>query len=151
MYQDQADPAHQIHDFNPGITESGLFWTVPIPDDSVDVHLGAGKASMDVDDLALDDYFNLINALSVSPDQIPASVSFHLRWHLQGELMKIRNTEPMQGYAGQFYINEDVADAATIEWSGQNADGDEFFSVSSECHFALLGHERNGSFFPQAG
>jgi hypothetical protein len=25
----------QIHDFNPGIAPSGLFWTVRLPDDSV--------------------------------------------------------------------------------------------------------------------
>ena len=33
-----------MHDFNPGIAASGLFWTVAVPDDSVDVHPGAGTA-----------------------------------------------------------------------------------------------------------
>ncbi len=26
--------AHKANDFNPGITESGLFWTIPIPENT---------------------------------------------------------------------------------------------------------------------
>ena len=33
-----------MNDFNPGIQADGLFWTVAVPDDSVDVHPGAGTA-----------------------------------------------------------------------------------------------------------
>ena len=34
----------QVNDFNPGVVASGLFWTVAVPDNSVDVHPGAGTA-----------------------------------------------------------------------------------------------------------
>ena len=27
----------QVHDFEPGIAPSGLFWTIPIPGDAIDV------------------------------------------------------------------------------------------------------------------
>jgi hypothetical protein len=63
LFRDQLIPENQIHDFNPGILENGLFWVVPIPDASVDVNPGAGRARMVVKDLAVEDYFTLENAL----------------------------------------------------------------------------------------
>jgi hypothetical protein len=46
----------QIHDFNPGITESGLFWTIPISADTIKVNFAAGKASFQVSDVDVEDY-----------------------------------------------------------------------------------------------
>jgi hypothetical protein len=40
-----ANVSQQIHDYNPHITPNGLFWTIPVPPDSVEVHLGAGNAA----------------------------------------------------------------------------------------------------------
>src|SRR3989442_8515995 len=40
-------PAVQIHDLNPGIKADGLFWTIAIPDEGIEVHLGEDFASME--------------------------------------------------------------------------------------------------------
>ena len=65
----QIDPlapnTHQQHDFNPGISPSGLFWTVRLPDDRVEVDaddLDDG-ASMIVKGLSMSDYGTLANSL----------------------------------------------------------------------------------------
>ena len=56
--------APQLHDFNPGITQNGLFWTVVLPSDAVQVDLSAGTATLEVHNLHLQDYFTLENALT---------------------------------------------------------------------------------------
>jgi len=57
----------QIHDFNPGIESSGLFWTSEIEPGTVAAHPGNGSAVMDVHDLASRDYHDLVNAITGGP------------------------------------------------------------------------------------
>ena len=53
-----------MHDFNPGITQNGLFWTVVLPADNVHVDLRAGAATLEVDALDMKDYYTLENSPS---------------------------------------------------------------------------------------
>ncbi|TMC76113.1 MAG: hypothetical protein E6J08_14790, partial [Chloroflexi bacterium] len=55
--------ATQIHDYDPGITSSGLFWTIAVPDDSVDSEIEDGKARFKLSDLAIPDYGTIVNGL----------------------------------------------------------------------------------------
>ena len=57
-----SDPI-QIHDFNPGIRQNGLFWTTVVSGDSVNVDLAAGTASVEVRDLPQNDYHDFENAI----------------------------------------------------------------------------------------
>ena len=50
---------NQIHDFNPGIDPSGLFWTAALPGDAADADFDDGEASLEVHNLAMDDYFTV--------------------------------------------------------------------------------------------
>ena len=131
----------QIHDFNPGITESGLFWTIAIPADSISVNFAAGKASFRVSDIDVEDYHDVVNALNDGPS-VPATVSWDIRWsHAMGRT-KIRDVE--NNFAGDF-----VQTVAQTAWSGQTATA-QFVSDpagTSVNEFSLLAHERNGSFF----
>lgn len=68
-----------MHDFNPGIRRSGLFWTTQIRRDSVHVDVRDGQARMRVRALDMDDYFNLPNAL-FGDREAPATVSFGVTW-----------------------------------------------------------------------
>jgi hypothetical protein len=140
------DPV-QIHDLNPGILPSGLFWTIEIPSDGIQVNLGKGVASMKADNVPIDDYGNIGNALfGGGPAPIPGSVSFTVTWGGVNERLNIRNTDPVfGGFAGEFIRN-----AAQMEWTATVGD---FLFVSdplatSSSSFAEIGHERNGSFFP---
>jgi hypothetical protein len=129
----------QVHDFNPGIEESGLFWTAPIDRGSVRVNLDDGSASMHAADLEVEDYGNVVNALKDGPS-LEAAVSFDVSWSGVNERVKIRN--PSTDFAGEFIRN-----AATLVWSGSNESGFSFQSDSLAAGFATIGHERNGSFF----
>jgi hypothetical protein len=134
-------PENQIHDFNPGITPSGLFWTIRIPDDSVEIELDEAEASMDLSDLEIEDYHDIVNALMRGPS-VPADVSFHVRWRGVKNRVKIR--DETNGFTGHY-----IEDTATIRWSAQEA-GFKFVSDpanTSTTVFAEIGKERNGVFF----
>ena len=128
----------QVHDFNPGIEESGLFWTAPIDSGGVRVDLVHGTASLHVADLDVEDYHNVVNALLDGPS-VPAAVSFDVSWGGQGSPAKVRNTN--LHFAGEY-----VRNTATLTWSAT----EEHFGFSASPHasgFAEIGHERNGVFF----
>jgi hypothetical protein len=131
----------QVHDFNPGTEASGLFWTTPIERDSVRVDLGAGSASLHVVDLEIEDYGTIVNALQDGPS-VEASVSFNISWSGADERVKIRNRTT--GFAGEY-----VRNSATLDWSASNESGFSFQAGPLASHFAEIGKERNGVFFPQ--
>ena len=136
----------QIHDLNPSPSPPfGLFWTIAIPDDGIDVHLGAGRASMAADDVPIHDYGSFPNDITGGPG-VPGTVSFKVTWSGVQERLNIRNTNPVYGgFAGQFIRN-----SAQMEWKAKV--GDLVFQsdplATSSSSFAEIGKERNGSFFP---
>ena len=63
-----SDPStEQLHDFEPGIAASGLFWTIPIDHRAVDASPGSGRARFRLDGLALNDYHDFFTAISSEP------------------------------------------------------------------------------------
>jgi hypothetical protein len=137
----------QVSDFDPGITPypDGLFWTVPLPGDSVEVQMGAGKASMKATDLAAPDFFSIPNALLrfLTPVSLPATCSFDIHW--SGPVTdRSRVDDPVVGFGGDFVLNQ-----ATMSWSATRSDGFRFVSDPSPTTsaFAQLGQMQNGVFF----
>ena len=118
-----------------------------MPDASVDVNLGRGRASLVVSGLPVLDFGDIVNALFPDPARppVPASASFEVRWEGVIERTSIVNND--QGFVGQF-----VRTNAHMEWSA--IVGDFSFesapASTSSSVFAEIGQERNGSFFPFA-
>ena len=138
--------AQQLHDLNPSPSPPfGLFWTIAIPGDGIDVNLGAGRASMEADDVPIHDYETFANDFLGGGPATPGSVSFKVTWSGVDERLNIRNTDPVYGgFAGEFIRN-----AAQMEWTATVGDLT-FVSAplaTSTSSFAEIAHERNGSFF----
>ena len=143
LFRDQLIPENQVHDLNPGILDNGLFWVVPIPDASVDVDPGAGRARLLVRDLEVEDYFTLENAL-LDGNSIPAHVSFDCRWFRPTGITRYRNAAADQQFVAQFRET-----SAVVEWSVRE-EGFEFTSDAASTSVSVIaevGHERNGVFF----
>jgi hypothetical protein len=129
------------------------FWTVAIPDSAVQVNFGAGRAEMQVSNLAMDDYGKIPTALGSQWQTAfdPATVSFDVVW--SGPVT--RRLSVTNGSNGDQFAGDYVEDPATVTWSGtNNATGFSFtanpgdFSTSAPGRaFAELGHEGNGIFF----
>ena len=145
MYQGQVDSdnsfSHQVHDFNPGISPNGLFWTVPIPLNAVQIDLDGGVATLQVNHLTVADYTTVPKSLARG-SSTPATVSFTVRWTGQRTRQPVRDAA--NGFTGEF-----VRNTATIEWTA-STNGFTFTSdpaATSKSLVSLLGKERNGVFF----
>jgi len=144
VFRGQVDPDHQIHDYNPGISETpgGLFWTIPIDPDRVEWDDKARHARWKEEDLAIPDFHDLFNALQDGPHQ-RGVVTFDMHWQDGGAERHTRNEDERFDVRWR-------ATTTRIEWHGRSADGTGFESEDkneTETHFALLGNERNGVFF----
>ena len=131
-----------MNDFNPGIAASGLFWTVAVADDSVDVHPGAGTARFALSDFDTRDFHTIGNSILGGPSD-PAVVSFDMVWAGHGQA--VVQTD------GSTFSFDSVISSVMVEWSALNeATGMRFQSdpaSSSHSEFAAVGHEKNGVFF----
>lgn len=145
----EPGPGAQIHDLNPtSFPPTGLFWTLEIPSDDVDVNPGKGRAVMKSSNVPILDYTDIPNALfGGGPAPVPGSVSYTVAWSGVQERLNIKNTDPVYGgFAGEF-----VHTGAQMEWTATVGDY-HFVSAPLETSFssfAEVGHERNGIFFPQ--
>jgi hypothetical protein len=137
----------QLHDLNPSdYHPTGLFWTLPIPEQNIEVHPGNGYASIVAKNLPIYDYGQIPNALFGGAPRSPGVVSYRIVWSGVQQRVNIRNTDPVYGgFAGTF-----VRNTAQMEWTAETEDYT-FVSAplsTSSSGFALIGEERNGSFFP---
>jgi hypothetical protein len=116
----------------------------------VAIDLDSGTASYRVSNLFEHDFGSIPNAITngaVSGPPVDATVSFDLEWSGVTAQAVIANAK--QGFAGDFFLT-----GATLSWSASNANGFSFASdpaSTSNSVFAMLGHERNGRFFPAGG
>jgi histone acetyltransferase (RNA polymerase elongator complex component) len=134
-------PSNQIHDFNPGVHPfpHGLFWTAAIPPGSVQIDLDAKTASLDLSHTKIDDYGNVVRALTKDSEIASATIDVELRWHGGTGPAAIRDST--NRFTGEY-----VTGSADLKWSAQEP-GFEFESDVGHAEFARIGHERNGAFF----
>jgi hypothetical protein len=132
-----------VHDFEPGIKPSGLFWTIPIDPSAIEVNQGTGQARFHVENLAIPDFHDFFNAVSPSPATVPGHVSFEVTWAGGGGRTKVRDTsydfggDYMTGPVTiEFSVSDDGGPVITSDPGGQT-------NVGSPG----VGHERNGVFF----
>jgi hypothetical protein len=131
----------QVHDFNPGIRPSGLFWIQPVSEDALKVDLEDGTATLSVTNLAEEDFGTLHNSLT-GGSGVPGSVSFKLTWKATQPAINV--TDVGQNFTGRFRIS-----TASIEWS---ATAPHFTFASDPASTSInvksvIGRERNGIFF----
>ena len=139
------DPETQVHDFNPGTEQSGLFWTTVLSGDSVQVDLDAGTATLQVDDLAQKDFHDFENAiLRDGPTPRMGQVSFKVQWNVGAGVEQF--DRPDLKFRGGFRLGEL---GAQMEWSGRV--GDFTFQsgplAESASVLAAIGSESNGSYY----
>ena len=154
----QAVLSTQIHDYSPPIAPNGLFWTIPIDDDSLRVELGGARASLHIQDLPIPDAHDLANNLTnghglstINPPIPPiapvqATVSFDVEW--SGEISRGTVVNDVQNFSGDF-----IKTGSTIKWSSVQPG---FFFESEDPNparniGAVIGREGNGVFFGQEG
>jgi hypothetical protein len=133
----------QTHDFNPGITQNGLFWTAVLEPRNVEVNLNAGTAKLEVYDLHLKDYGDFENSITgYAGPPAPAIVSFRVQWSATGAVHNFNNAA--QQFRGAF---RDAT--ARMEFTARVGKLDITSAplAQSTTVAAEMGQESNGSFY----
>ena len=99
-----GDPSDQVHDFEPGIKPSGLFWTIPVAPTVGTVNPLTGAARYRMQNVAVPDFGNFFNAISPFPSTIPGHVSFDVHWTGGGEPTELR--DDVFGFEGTYIGGE---------------------------------------------
>jgi hypothetical protein len=109
---------------------------MPIPPGSVQVDLDAKTASLDLSHAKIDDYGDVVRALTTDSEIASATIDVELKWH--GGTGPTTITDTTNHFTGKF-----VTGSATLQWSAKEP-GFEFRSDVGVSKFARIGHERNG-------
>ncbi len=130
----------QVHDFNPGIAASDLFWTRAVPMGSVAAQGASGSSSMVFTD-SMFDFFTIENALfGGGPTPVPASVSVDVSW--SGATSRDAVEDDVNDFSYKF-----VESSAFMKWSVTSGAATYMSSGPPTSVFAVVGKERNGVFF----
>jgi hypothetical protein len=142
-----GDPTQQVHDFEPGIARSGLFWTIPAARSAIDVSPGSGRARLHAEHVPVTDFHNLFIAVGLSeppPLPVPSHVSFDVRWSGSGDRRVLR--DETFGFTGHY-----ATSSATISFTASNDGGEVVYHSDAAGQSNVgqpgVGHERNGVFF----
>ena len=139
-------PSQQVHDFNPGIAPSGLFWTIPIEPGAIKVDPVTGEARLRVHALKILDFHDILTALGLvpGPPPVPSRVSFEVRWAGHGAPVDLH--DPTFGFTGHY-----VTGPATISFTASNDNSDVVYTSDatgqSNPASPAVGTEQNGVFF----
>jgi hypothetical protein len=136
-------PGEQLHDFEPGIAQSGLFWTIPIDGGAVDASPGSGRARYRLHELALNDFHDFFTAIGANPPDRPSHVSFEVTWSGGNDHQRVADTD--FDFTGTF-----VASDARIAFTAWNDDAGVVYTSNPDGQTSAgagVGHERNGVFF----
>jgi hypothetical protein len=147
-----GDPTHQLHDFEPGIARSGLFWTIPIPASAIRFDTASGEARFHARNVGLKDYHDFFSAIQGrGPKPVRSHVSFDVRWHGHGQRHKIRDKKFR--FQGGY-----VTGKATISFMASQDGGGVVYTSDPAGQYnptpkqggagsPAVGQERNGTFF----
>ena len=147
-----GDPTHQQHDWEPGIADSGLFWTIPIGNGLVHVDAASGTARFRAESVKVTDYHDFFNAvLGGGPTPLPSRVSFDVQWLGGGASTHVRDSD--FGFVGDY-----VPGPARISFTAADDHGDVVYRSDPDGQYnpgldvggagmPAVGTERNGRFF----
>jgi len=131
-----------VHDYNGGIQPSGLFWIVQLPDSAFRVSPDGREAILKAQDVAVLDSFQF-----GGPANVPASVSFAVRWTATGAPQRRGRGATVPATDPAAFLGRFATARSTGSFSGsQLGFGFRSTSATTDRGYAELGRERNGSF-----
>jgi hypothetical protein len=130
-----------VHDFNPGILPSGLFWVVQLPGDAFKVSHDGRRATLEAKDVCVLDSFQFLG-----PTSIAASVSFKVRWEATGPRKRRGSGAAVPATDPAAFLGRFAPARATGSFSGSEVGFGFTGRGTTDATFAELGPERNGVF-----
>ena len=129
-----------MHDFNPGIYDTGLFWIIQVPDRALTM-LG-NTVKLHLENAPVTDNF-----FFMGPGTVASTVSLDITWNANSSMRQVRpaSSDPLSPFHWACELR--FASAAGT-FSGTHGNGDFSFqgAGNSAGLFAEMGTERNGFF-----
>jgi hypothetical protein len=133
--------ANQTHDYNPGITDDGLFWTLLIAGESAT--RSERRADLCIRDQFIPDMHTFENAVVRGPMD-PATIAIDCAWEAtSGKVERDRNEE-------QQYVFSFREAMGRVHWRATGPSGNLRSIMTGEPQetlYGAFGSERNGVFF----
>lgn len=140
----------QVHDFNPGVFASGLFWTIQIPDDAVKVTGDTLTISLENVSVVDQQTFPNPGNLNLGTSGTPATVSFTITYQRTGAARHVRATsaDPLSpfNWAGKMWK---ATNSGTFSVAYNDGSFKAKGSFESAGNFGEMGTEKNGLFVRQ--
>jgi hypothetical protein len=141
LFQGQAAPENQIHDFHPPISPSGLYWVVPVPKGGLIISPDGQTATLEMNNVAVVDQpkWPALDAVGIL-----AIMSFKLIWKATDE--KITYDDPqkqfrVEGYRASAQLEAQVkVPSIGFSWKSDPLS-------DSNAKFAIIGEEVNGRYY----
>jgi hypothetical protein len=136
----------QVHDFEPGIADNGLFWTIPIAPGWVDIDPGTGSARFVGRNVPVRDFTDFDNAVS-GGSSTPSRVDFVVTWTKAGDPVQLSSPGEEFDFAAEY-----TPATATISFTARTDTSDVVYTsdpdLSSQTNAvtAVVGTEENGVF-----
>ena len=141
MFQGQAVPANQIHDFHPPITPSGLYWVVPVPKGGLNISPDGSTFTLEMKSVAVVDQprWPALDSLAT-----PARMNFKMVWKSTGEPVKYDDASRHFRFTGtratcQLEVEVEVPSIG-FSWKSDPLN-------ASKADFAIIGEEVNGRYY----
>lgn len=141
MFRGPVVPANEVHDFHPPISDSGLFWTVPVPQGGLTIGADGNTISLEMNDISLIDQpkFPALDSLGT-----PAKMSFKLVCKSTGEPVKYEDASKHFRFNGtkaacQLEAKVEVPSIG-FSWKSDPLS-------TSKCDFGIMGEEVNGRYY----
>ncbi len=135
-------PAEQVHDYNPGILQNGLFWTIALPEGSFTVGHRGRSARLQVTGLPMTNTFVFANNFSVA-----SALDVDVTWNAIGPRIRrgFGTTVPPDDF-GAFQGRFAEATCAGTVRSAHTGFSFDSGVLDASGFFAEMGEERNGVF-----
>jgi hypothetical protein len=141
LFQGQAAPENQIHDFHPPIAPSGLYWVVPVPQGGLVISPDGKTATLEMKNVAVVDQpkWPALDAVGML-----AVMSFRMVWKATDE--KILYDDPqkqfrVEGYRATAQLEAQVeVPSIGFSWKSDPLS-------ASHAKFAIIGNELNGRYY----
>jgi hypothetical protein len=134
-----------VHDFTGGIAQSGLVWTVPLPDEAVVASHGGKRLDVSVNDVAV------IDSTGAPAVDVPATVSFQMTWRATSPARRAGKGTAVAPTDPEAFLGRLASARARGTFSG-TAGSFTFRSVPQPQRtiFGVLGTEQAGALLPGA-
>jgi hypothetical protein len=139
-----GDPTQQVNDWEPGIADNGLFWTIPIAPGMVTIDPASGSARYVGRNVPVGDFHDFFSAVG-GGDSIPSHVWFEVTWTGTGPPQHISDSE--FGFVGDFVpARAEISFTASQDTSDVVYRNDPDLSAQTSPAPPVVGTERNGRF-----